>query len=123
MISLTKAEEQIMQVLWTLERAFIKEVIDELPEPKPAYNTVSTIVRILEKKGVVGYTAFGKTHQYYPLVSKKEYSKYQVSGLVKNYFEGSLHQLVSHFSQHKKIDITELDETIKLLQTLKNKNK
>jgi BlaI family penicillinase repressor len=123
MISLTKAEEQIMQVLWTLEKAFIKDIIDELPNPKPAYNTVSTIVRILEKKDVVGYTAFGKTHQYYPLVSKKEYSKQQASGLLKNYFEGSIHQLVSHFSQHKKIDITELDETIKLLQTLKNKQK
>lgn len=110
-----------MQVLWKLEKAFIKDIIEALPEPKPAYNTVSTIVRILEKKEIVGYTAFGKTHQYHPRVSKKDYSKQQASGLLKNYFDGSLHQMVSHFSQHKKIDVKELDETIKLLQTLKNK--
>lgn len=121
MIALTKAEEQIMQVLWKLEKGFINDIIEKLPNPKPAYNTVSTIVRILEKKEIVGYTAFGKTHQYFPLVSKKEFTKQQASGLLKNYFDGSLHQIVSHFSEHKKIDLKELDETIKLLKQLKNK--
>jgi BlaI family transcriptional regulator, penicillinase repressor len=121
MISLTKAEEQIMQVLWKLERAFIKEIIQELPDPKPAYNTVSTIVRILEKKEIVGYEAFGKTHRYYPLLSKEAYSKKQVTGLFKNYFDSSLHKMVSHFAGSKSIDIKELDATIELLKSLKEK--
>ena len=86
MILLTKAEEQIMQVLWRLNNAFIKDIIEELPKPKPAYNTVSTIVRILERKEIVGYEAFGKTHRYFPLVSKNAYSKQEVSGLFKNYY-------------------------------------
>jgi BlaI family penicillinase repressor len=85
MIVLTKAEEQIMQVLWKLEKAFIKDIIQELPKPKPAYNTVSTIVRILEKKEIVGYDAFGKTHQYFPLISKDAYTTQQTQGLLKNY--------------------------------------
>lgn len=122
MITLTKAEEQIMQVLWKLNKAFIKELIDELPAPKPAYNTVSTIVRILERKGAVGYTAFGKTHQYHPLITKEAYRKQQASGLFKNYFDGSLKDIVSHFSSHSKIDLEELDETIRLLQNLKKKS-
>ena len=75
MKELTRAEEQIMQVLWRLGRGFVKDIVDELPEPKPAYNTVSTIVRILEKKGFVSHEAFGKTHQYFPLTSKDEYKK------------------------------------------------
>jgi len=121
MILLTKAEEQIMQVLWRLNNAFIKDIIEELPKPKPAYNTVSTIVRILERKEIVGYEAFGKTHRYFPLVSKNAYSKQEVSGLFKNYFDSSLHKLVSHFSHHKNIDINELDQTIELLKKIKNK--
>jgi BlaI family penicillinase repressor len=121
MIVLTKAEEQIMQVLWKLEKAFIKDIIQELPKPKPAYNTVSTIVRILEKKEIVGYDAFGKTHQYFPLISKDAYTTQQTQGLLKNYFEGSIHKIVSHFSQHKMIDLKELDATIALLNNLKKK--
>lgn len=121
MISLTKAEEQIMQILWKLEQAFIKDIIEELPEPKPAYNTVSTIVRILEKKEAVGYEAFGKTHRYYPLITKEAYSRQQAGGLLKNYFDGSLHKIVSHFSEHKMIDLKELDATIRLLNDLKKK--
>jgi BlaI family transcriptional regulator, penicillinase repressor len=121
MIALTKAEEQIMQVLWELEEAFIKEIIEKLPKPKPAYNTVSTIVRILEKKEIVGYKAFGKTHQYYPLISKEAFTKQQTSGLLQNYFDGSIHKIVSHFSKHKMIDVKELDATITLLNNLKNK--
>lgn len=121
MISLTKAEEQIMQILWKLEKGFIKDIIEELPEPKPAYNTVSTIVRILEKKEAVGYEAFGKTHRYYPLISREAYSQQQARGLLKNYFDGSLHKIISHFSEHKMIDVNELDATIQLLNNLKKK--
>ena len=73
MQELTKAEEQVMQVLWQMEKAFVKEVIAQMDEPKPAYTTVSTIIRILEKKGFIGFVAFGKTHQYYPIISKETY--------------------------------------------------
>ena len=83
---LTKAEEQIMQVLWDLEEANVKEIIEKLPKPKPAYNTVSTIIRILEKKDVVGYKAYGKTHQYFPLIEKKDYTKKYMNNFIRNYF-------------------------------------
>ncbi|MFI5222589.1 MAG: BlaI/MecI/CopY family transcriptional regulator [Bacteroidia bacterium] len=121
MIYLTRAEEQIMKVLWKLENAFIKDIVDRLPKPKPAYNTVSTVVRILEKKKIVSYEAFGKTHRYFPLISKEQYTKQQSSGLLKNYFDGSVHKIVSHFSANKLIDLKELDATIKLLNSLKKK--
>ena len=78
---LTKAEEQIMQVLWTLEKAFVKDIIEELPEPKPAYNTVSTIVRILQEKGFVSHKAYGKSHEYFPIISKEQYSTFATEKL------------------------------------------
>jgi BlaI family penicillinase repressor len=83
---LTRAEEQIMHVLWQLEKAYVKDVIDLLPEPKPAYNTVSTIIRILETKGFVGHTAFGKSHQYHPIVSKDQYQDFASDKLLSGYF-------------------------------------
>ena len=86
MQELTKAEEQVMHVLWKVKKAFVKELLAEMDEPKPAYNTVSTIIRILEKKGFVGFTAFGKTHQYYPLVSKEDYKTQISKSLVSKYF-------------------------------------
>ena len=86
MKQLTKAEEQIMQVLWELDRGYVRDILDKLPLPKPAYNTVSTIIRILEKKGFVGYVAYGKAHEYYPLVTKKVYRKNYFKGFIKNYF-------------------------------------
>src|SRR6476661_2411590 len=84
---LTKAEEQIMQILWDLEKGFVKDVVDQLPEPKPAYNTVSTIIRILETKGFIDHEAFGKSHRYFPLVSKEEYKSYATEKLMNGYFE------------------------------------
>ena len=86
MKELTKAEEQVMQLLWKKEKAFVKELIEQMPDPKPAYNTVSTIVRILEKKGFVAYEAFGKTHRYFPLISKKEYTRKYMKNFMKGYF-------------------------------------
>lgn len=121
MIELTKAEEQIMQILWKLEKAFVKEIVEEFPDPKPAYNTVSTIIRILEKKEVVSYEAFGKTHQYYPLISKEQYSKQQLANLVGGYFQGSFKNMVSFFAQQKRISDKELDEVMKLIKELKSK--
>lgn len=107
---LTRAEEQIMQILWKLKRGFVKDIIPQLPDPKPAYNTVSTIVRILEKKGFVSYRAYGKTHEYYPLVSKDDYKKQFLNRFVKNYFGDSFPELVSFFAQDRNLSVSELEE-------------
>ena len=113
MKELTKAEEQVMQVLWQMEKGFVKDILEKLPEPKPAYNTVSTIVRILEKKGFVGYQAFGKTHEYYPLVKKEKYTKQYLKNFVGSYFGGSYKQLVSFFAKQENMDLKQLDELMK----------
>ncbi|HEX8376380.1 MAG TPA: BlaI/MecI/CopY family transcriptional regulator [Pedobacter sp.] len=118
---LTKAEEQLMQVLWTLEKAFVKEVIDELPEPKPAYNTVSTIIRILETKGFVEHEAFGKSHRYYPVVSKEQYKTFATDKLLNGYFENSVESMFSFFVKKEKIDLKEADEILKMIGKLKKK--
>ena len=115
MKELTKAEEQIMQVLWKLGKGFVKEIIDDLPEPKPAYNTVSTIVRILEKKGFVSHNAYGKTYEYFPLTSKDEYKKSYLKSFVKRYFGNSFQEMVSFFASDRDIGLKELEEIRKLL--------
>ncbi|WP_338873163.1 BlaI/MecI/CopY family transcriptional regulator [Spirosoma sp. SC4-14] len=117
---LTKAEEEIMRVLWKLQKGFVKDVLAELPEPKPAYNTVSTIIRILEKKELVGYTAYGKTHEYYPLISEEQYRRFQTEQLMVNYFDNSLKKLVSFFVQDKNISLSEANDIIKLLNQKKD---
>jgi len=116
---LTKAEDQIMQILWKLEKAFVKDIIEQMPAPKPAYNTVSTITRILEKKGFVGYTAYGKTHEYYPLISKDKYTKFYLNNLVSGYFNGSFQSLVSFFASENKMDTQDIDQLLKKLEELK----
>ena len=116
MKELTKAEEQIMLIIWQKEKCFVKEVLSELPDPKPAYNTVSTIVRILEKKNFVGYTAFGKTHQYYPTILKDEYKGLKTDNLLSNFFGGSKEAMLSFFVKEQKMDINELDEILKALR-------
>jgi BlaI family transcriptional regulator, penicillinase repressor len=123
MKQLTKAEEQIMQILWKLEKAFVKDIMVYLPEPKPAYNTVSTIVRIMEKKGFVGYKAYGKTHEYFPLISKPEYTKKFLRGFVKDYFSNSYKQMVSFFAKDEKLSITEMEEMRRLIEEEINKQK
>jgi BlaI family transcriptional regulator, penicillinase repressor len=122
MKELTKAEEQVMQILWEIEKGFVKDIIERMDEPKPAYNTVSTIVRILETKGFVGHKEYGKSHRYFPLIKKKEYSRERMNEMVKNYFGNSVSQVVSHFAKNKKMDVREADEIIKILQELKDKN-
>lgn len=113
MKELTKAEEQIMQVLWQLEKGFVKDILMQLPEPKPAYNTVSTIVRILEKKGFVGHTAFGKSHQYHPLVAKDAYKKQFMKNFMSNYFGGSFQRMASFFAKEENLSLDELDQIMK----------
>jgi predicted transcriptional regulator len=117
MKDLTKAEEQVMHALWKLEKAFVKDVIEEFPEPKPAYNTVSTIIRILEKKEFVSYKAFGKTHQYFPIVSKGDYTKHTAGQLVDNYFEGSFKNLVSFFVKDNEMTVKEMDDLMKVVES------
>lgn len=121
MKELTKAEDQIMQILWTLEKGFVKDIVEQMPEPKPAYNTVSTIVRILEKKGFIGYKAYGKTHEYFPLIPKEKYTRFYLNNMVKGYFNGSVQNLVSFFAKENKMDVQDIDLLMKQLEKLKNK--
>lgn len=112
MKELTKAEEQVMQLLWKLEKAFVKDIIEEIQDPKPAYNTVSTIIRILEKKGFVGHNAYGKTHEYFPLISRREYTRLFMKNFMRNYFSGSFQEMVSFFAKEDNMSISELDELL-----------
>jgi len=121
MKELTKAEDQIMQVLWGLEKAFVKDIIDQMPNPKPAYNTVSTIVRILEKKGFIGYKAYGKTHEYFPLISKEHYTRFYLNNMVTGYFNGSFHNLVSFFAKENNMKIQDIEQLVKELEKIKSK--
>lgn len=118
--TLTRAEEEIMRILWQLKKAFVKDILAEMPEPKPAYNTVSTIIRILEKKEVVGYNAYGKTHEYFPLISEEEYKRYEMKQLMVNYFDNSLPNLVSFFVKDNDLKTKDLDEIMKLINDHKN---
>jgi BlaI family transcriptional regulator, penicillinase repressor len=116
MKNLTKAEEQIMQVIWKLDKAFLREILDELPAPKPHSNTVATIIKILVDKEFVGVTVFGRTHQYYPLVSKEAYSKSTMKSFVKGYFEGSFSNAVSFMVKENNISLDELELLLKQLK-------
>lgn len=118
---LTRAEEEIMHVLWDKEKAYVKDVIEVLPEPKPAYNTVSTIIRILEQKGFVAHQAFGKTHQYFPAVSKEDYRKFVTEKLMTGYFDNSVGNMLSFFVKEQQVDLSEADELLKMIEDLKNK--
>jgi len=109
---LTKAEEQIMQIMWDMGKGIVKDIRLRFSDPKPARNTVSTVVRVLEKKGFVGHTAYGNTHLYYPLVSKEEYSKNQLFRLLDHYFNNSFPALASFFAREKDLSIRELEEII-----------
>lgn len=116
MKELTKAEEQVMQILWKLNKAFVKDLVAEMPEPKPAYNTVSTIVRILETKGFIAHKAYGKTHEYYPLIGKDEYRSFYLKNMVSAYFGGSFQKLVSFFAKDNDMNVQELEELLKHTQ-------
>jgi BlaI family penicillinase repressor len=116
MKELTRAEEQIMHVLWFLKRAYVKDIIERLPDPKPAYNTVSTIVRILEKKGFVGHDAFGKTYLYRPLIAKEDYTQQFLKSFLRDYFDDSYQELVSFFARDKELTVSELEEILAVLR-------
>lgn len=119
MKELTKAEDQVMQVLWQLGKGFVKDILEEMPDPKPAYNTVSTIVRILETKGFVTHKAYGKTHEYIPLISREKYTRFYLNNMVRGYFNGSITSLVSFFAAENSMKAGELEQLMKKLEELK----
>lgn len=114
MKELTKAEEQVMKALWQIERGVVHDIIAKLPDPKPAYNTVSTIVRILETKEFVDHKAYGKTYEYFPIIAKKDYSKFYLSNFMDGYFGGSFKNLVSFFAEENNLDVNELNELVEI---------
>ena len=116
MKQLTKAEEQVMQILWEIEKGFVNDLLDKIPNPKPAYNTVSTIIRILVKKGFVGYIAYGKTHEYFPVIEKNQYRSFYLKTMIGSYFGGSFERLVSFFAKDNDMDIHEMEELLKNVQ-------
>jgi predicted transcriptional regulator len=113
---LTRAELEIMQIIWDKGACFVNDILDRLPEPKPAYNTVSTVVRILEKKGYVDHKAYGKTHEYFPLVDRDTYTKNYMSAVLNNFFDGSASRMVSFLSSNKSISIEETNEILEMLK-------
>jgi BlaI family transcriptional regulator, penicillinase repressor len=123
MRDLTKAEEQVMQVLWKIKKGFVKDILEHFDEPRPAYNTVSTIVRILQDKGFVTHKAYGRTHEYTPVVSKSEYSKSHLSTFVNDYFSNSFEKMVSFFAKEKSISLKEMEEIMKIMENEVGKQK
>jgi BlaI family transcriptional regulator, penicillinase repressor len=119
MKELTKAEEQIMQKLWEMKNAFVRDILAQFPDPKPAYTTIATLIKILEKKGFVGHEDYGNIFRYYPIVSKDEYASHSLNNFVKDYFENSFKNLVSCFNNKNNISIEEIEEIKAIL--LKNK--
>jgi BlaI family transcriptional regulator, penicillinase repressor len=120
---LTRAEEQVMQALWKLGKGYVKDVMNEFPEPRPAYNTVPTILRILVKKGIISYNSYGNTHEYFPLISREEYSKRYLGSFVNRFFSNSYYNLVSFFASDKDLTMKDLEEIRLLVETEINKKK
>ena len=119
---LTKAEEQVMQYLWKIRKGFLKDVVDQFPEPKPANTTVSTVIRVLVRKGFIGYNAFGKVHEYYPKVTKSDYFRNHVRLIIDNFFNGSAPEFASFFA-NEQMNVSELEEIKRLIEEKINKIK
>lgn len=116
MQKLTKAEEDVMQLLWEVGRGTVSDLLDRCAEPKPPHSTISSVVRILEKKGFVGHKAYGKTHEYFPLVEREAYGRRSLGDLLRNYFDGSVPRLVSHLAEAEKLSKSELEDLLKILE-------
>ncbi len=117
MKQLTRAEEQVMHILWDLKEGVIKEVVEGFDEPHPAYTTVATVLKVLEKKGFVDHHAIGNVHQYFAKISKQEYTKFQFSTLLKDYFNGSFPRMATFFARENNLSMTELEEMLKITET------
>ncbi len=116
MKELTRAEEQVMKILWQIEKGVVHDIIEQLPEPKPAYNTISTIIRILEKKEFVHHKAYGKTHEYFPIVEKSDYSNFYMKNFMSGYFNGSFQSMVSFFAKENNLTLNEIDELMQYIK-------
>ena len=116
MKEITKAQEEILKALWEIKDGAVSDVLEKLPEPKPAYTTVATVIKVLEKKGYIGHKTYGKTNVYYPLVEKKDYAQHVLKETFKGLFNGSLNQMVSFFVKNKEVGLTELEEIKKMLE-------
>ena len=119
--TLTKAEEEVMHIIWQLERCLVKDIIDQLGDPDMPHSTISSVVRILEKKGFVDHKAYGKTHEYFPMITKEEYAQHGVKSLMEKYFGGSPKKLVSFLVQSEDMNLKELNDLLKNLDNPKNK--
>lgn len=120
MQKLAKREEQIMQVFWTLEKAFIKEIIPELPDPKPHYNSVATMVKILEEKGFLSHEAVGNIFCYFPLISKEDYQKHAMKDIVSQYFDNSYPNMLAFFAKDQKISEQEMNDIMRIIKAKNN---
>ena len=113
---LTRAEEELMQVLWKVKKAFLKDIMAAFPEPRPAQSTISTVLRILEEKKFVAHKTYGKAHEYYPLIEKEDYAKDYFHSFLGKYFNGSFEQLLSFFMKEGSLSIEELDEVMRQME-------
>lgn len=116
MKELTRAEEQVMQYIWKLGSAFLKDIVDQFPEPRPAYTTISTVIRVLVKKEVLAYRSYGKAHEYYPLITKSDYTKGQLKSVITNFFNDSPVNFASFFAEQDDLDLSELEEIKQLIE-------
>ena len=119
MEKLTNKEEEVMQILWKIKKGFVNDILDQIPEPKPHYNTLSTIVRLLEEKGFVAHKSYGKSHQYYPAVSLEAYRGAYVKESIKKYFDNSVSNLVNYFVKEEHLSEEEIRELIKIIENNK----
>ena len=119
MNKLTRKEEELMKILWKVKEGFVKDLVEFYPDPRPHYNTVSSLVRLLEEKGFVDHKAYGNTHQYFPVISKQEYRKSFIKDVVKDYFDNSYKQTVSLFIEEQNLSKDDLNELINLIQSKK----
>jgi BlaI family transcriptional regulator, penicillinase repressor len=119
---LTKAEEQVMQFLWKVKKGFLKDIVDQFPEPRPAYTTVSTVIRVLVKKQFIGYNTYGKINEYYPLVSKSDYFQSHVKSIITKHFHGSVPEFASFFA-NEQLNLSELEEIKKMIEEKINRIK
>jgi predicted transcriptional regulator len=113
MKQLTKAEEQVMQHLWSLQEAVVKDIVDRFEEPKPAYTTVATVLKVLEKKNFVDHKTVGNTHLFFPLVTRRDYTRLQFKSLLEDYFQGSFPKLATFFAQENNLTVSDLEEILK----------
>lgn len=120
MKKLTRKEEELMKILWQIKEGFVKDIAEHYSDPKPHYNTISSLVRLLEEKGYIDHKAYGNTHQYFPMISKQEYRKVFIKDVVKDYFDNSYKQTVSLFIEEKKLSNEDLDELIELINVKKS---